>query len=754
MEEDSLMIPLNAELMVGAAALLVLLVLMSLRRRRAASANAPVETNGDEAATEARFRRFMRKSTRAKASTEADDDVAVATTGTLPAVAVATAVQADADGETPEVDIDAPDAGADEAAHEAAPVLDGAATSEVDATPEPVTAPEPVADPETEPSLTAEAETADANHTDLGAPEHPEHEAVGEPVNGSGNGHANGRDQLNGHDDHDEDDADLFFGRPYDHADDEPDWDAMRHPAPAMAAATLASVPAAETTAMDTLPAPSSATTDDALITRPGWPLPGDLEAWESADMADMSNHPSDADLGHWAEAAAARADNGAGFPPHDAGAGPGVNLSSPSAYDALQPPANDTPPAPTIGTPDPVAFSASNNPSGPDPSHSEGHMDPSFWEIGQPSAAQPAETWPPAAQPSETQQWSTPNNVAAPGGGTPEPTPAPAAATPSDPALSADDWWNAPPPNEVTVTPVAAPDATGMQRPTVGDNAADAEWWGTPTVPGAPATPAADESWWVAPNSPPDPAATPQMAPPAAPPVPEAATPVPVPGMVTPAIPEASIPPVPTPPAVPATTPEAAAPVAPRYAIPEAAPMAAEPQVVEQPVAPVTPPPVIAVIPEPAAPAAPASKVPSPDSVAAPVAATTAPGDETAFPPVPSAARVLPRLDAGAKNPPANGRFAVGGTAVAPGDGAFTRVRFRAPLSRPIIGWGIGDEPDYAPGTLVLIVDAVLNCSADGLAVLQDDGDPNRPEGFTLSLSSHAPGPFAVSGTYHVVSG
>ena len=80
--------------------------------------------------------------------------------------------------------------------------------------------------------------------------------------------------------------------------------------------------------------------------------------------------------------------------------------------------------------------------------------------------------------------------------------------------------------------------------------------------------------------------------------------------------------------------------------------------------------------------------------------------------------------------------------------------MRFRAALSRPIIGWGIGDEPDYAPGTLVLVVDAVLNCSADGLAVLQDDGDPNRPEGFTLSLSSHAPGPFAVSGTYHVVSG
>ena len=317
-------------------------------------------------------------------------------------------------------------AAVDAPTHEADSALDAEATPAADASSETVDAPEAA-------PVLAAAEPDEAEVASVGAIDEPHHEAADDHVNGNGNGLVNGHDhnRLNGHEDHDEDDADLFFGRPYDHADDEPDWDAMRHPAPAMTAATLASAPAAETTVMDALPAPSSATTDDALITRPGWPLPGDLEAWESADMADMSNHPSDSDLGHWAEAAAARADNGAGFPPHDAGAGPGVNLSSPSSFDAPHPPVHETP---TIGTPEPIAFGASHDPAVPNRSQSEGHTDPAFWEIGQQSAAQPSETWPPAPQPSEAQQWTTPGNVAAPGGGTPEPTPVPAAATPPVP--------------------------------------------------------------------------------------------------------------------------------------------------------------------------------------------------------------------------------------------------------------------------------------------------------------------------------
>ncbi len=116
--------------------------------------------------------------------------------------------------------------------------------------------------------------------------------------------------------------------------------------------------------------------------------------------------------------------------------------------------------------------------------------------------------------------------------------------------------------------------------------------------------------------------------------------------------------------------------------------------------------------------------------------------------------ARVLPRLDASAQNRQTAGRFAVGGSAVAQGDGAFTRVRFRAPMDRPILGWAIGDGPHHAPGTLVLVVEAVLNCSTAGLTVLQEDTDAVRPDGFTLSLSSDGPGPFAVSGSYFVVTG
>jgi hypothetical protein len=145
----------------------------------------------------------------------------------------------------------------------------------------------------------------------------------------------------------------------------------------------------------------------------------------------------------------------------------------------------------------------------------------------------------------------------------------------------------------------------------------------------------------------------------------------------------------------------------------------------------------------------------PQPAPIApAPVGATAVATGAAGVPGGTPGARVLPRLDASAQNRQTAGRFAVGGSAVAPGDGAFTRVRFRAPLDRPILGWAIGDGPHHAPGTLVLVVEAVLNCSTAGLSVLQEDGDAARPDGFTLSLSSDGPGPFAVSGSYFVVTG
>ena len=471
---------------------------------------------------------------------------------------------------------------------------------------------------------------------------------------------------------------DALFGAPAAGAD-EPDWEAMRQshsPDPQ----ELAHETAPEIAAAPLSPAPTAG--EDELITRPGWPLPGDLEAWESADLA-PAPAPTNAEpaFGQWAELAAARTEEPVGT--EDAGqrrseeGSEAIVLGAPYPAPAMSPPASFTgavePPGGSLAEPPFTSFGDGVDALGQPERPASPSTDPSFWEVGPaaaPAAATPehvgavnadsVETWPPQAPAPGPSVWGA--GAHEPEYATPEPAPAPF----DQGQIGPDDWW-ASEAASVIAEPSAVPDArslpstdpSGSTRPAVtGVASTDADWWEA-TPAGQPTTGA--EDWWT----------------------------------------------------TPASTHPPGGPTAP----------AAE-----------------SVQPAPAAPVL----------VGATAVATGAVSSARGA----SGARVLPRLDASAQNRQTAGRFAVGGSAVAPGDGAFTRVRFRAPLDRPILGWAIGDGPHHAPGTLVLVVDAVLNCSTAGLSVLQEDVDPAHPDGFTLSLSSDGPGPFAVSGSYYVVTG
>lgn len=476
---------------------------------------------------------------------------------------------------------------------------------------------------------------------------------------------------------------DAIFG-PTVTADDEPDWESMRLP----------HVPESQELAHETAPeiatppvAHAPAVHDDELITRPGWPLPGDLEAWESADLvpapAPTAPEPG---FGQWAEIAAARteepvdANDEARGPNEPAGpdaAPETIVLGAPYPAPAMSPPVSFSggiePPAGTIAEPPFTSFGDGVDALGQPTQPTSPSTDPSFWEVGPASApasasaephisatsADAVDTWPPQAPATSERVWGT---------GTPSEessAPAPAETPLRATGIGADDWW-ASEAASVVPEPTAVPDArslpstdpSGIQRPAVTAAVTDADWWdATPT-----AQPHGDDAWWVTPPT-------------------------------------------------DDTFGDLSTPSGQGVAQPAVGPA---------------------------------------EFVGATAVATGAVGGSVGA----AATRVLPRLDASAQNRQTAGRFAVGGSAVATGDGAFTRVRFRAPLDRPILGWAIGDGPHHAPGTLVLVVDAVLNCSTAGLSVLQEDADPNRPDGFTLSLSSDGPGPFAVSGSYYVVTG
>lgn len=98
-------------------------------------------------------------------------------------------------------------------------------------------------------------------------------------------------------------------------------------------------------------------------------------------------------------------------------------------------------------------------------------------------------------------------------------------------------------------------------------------------------------------------------------------------------------------------------------------------------------------------------------------------------------------------------GRFAIGGMALQPGHEALAAVTFREALRSGLpVRWGFRDGDTAEPGTLVVSVEATMNCTAEDLAVMFDPGFAPTTEGFTVRLASAAKGPFAASGTFWVV--
>lgn len=97
-------------------------------------------------------------------------------------------------------------------------------------------------------------------------------------------------------------------------------------------------------------------------------------------------------------------------------------------------------------------------------------------------------------------------------------------------------------------------------------------------------------------------------------------------------------------------------------------------------------------------------------------------------------------------------GRFALGGFAVQDGYQVVTGVTFRFAADDAPAAWVFGPCPDAQPGTLVIDVEGMLNCAASDIEVLDDPGFAPTCNGFTLRLTAPTGGPFAASGSYHIV--
>ena len=104
---------------------------------------------------------------------------------------------------------------------------------------------------------------------------------------------------------------------------------------------------------------------------------------------------------------------------------------------------------------------------------------------------------------------------------------------------------------------------------------------------------------------------------------------------------------------------------------------------------------------------------------------------------------------------PPAEastGRWALGGFAGQPGQHALGGVQFREELAEAPSGWALAPALDAGPGTLVLVLDGAINCDGEGVEVVTDPGFAPTPQGFTVRVAAKASGPFAASGTFHVL--
>jgi hypothetical protein len=155
-------------------------------------------------------------------------------------------------------------------------------------------------------------------------------------------------------------------------------------------------------------------------------------------------------------------------------------------------------------------------------------------------------------------------------------------------------------------------------------------------------------------------------------------------------------------------------------------------------------------VVPEPDAPAA-ADAEPEvlwialePDPVPAPAQPVEVDAAWAAWAPDP--APPVPAADPGpvpggvAEVVRAEGRFWIGGMAVATGHPAVAGVSFRAPL-----------DPPPGPGQVRIEVDSSQNVPDHGLILLRDEGFAPDREGFTLMLAAAGPGPFSAAGRFVV---
>lgn len=97
-------------------------------------------------------------------------------------------------------------------------------------------------------------------------------------------------------------------------------------------------------------------------------------------------------------------------------------------------------------------------------------------------------------------------------------------------------------------------------------------------------------------------------------------------------------------------------------------------------------------------------------------------------------------------------GRFALGGFAVEAGHTALTSAMFRDPLVIVPTRWSIANGSAYAPGTIVLHVEATLNCEASDLEVAMESAFAPTAYGATLRLAARGVGPFAASGTFQLI--
>ncbi len=98
------------------------------------------------------------------------------------------------------------------------------------------------------------------------------------------------------------------------------------------------------------------------------------------------------------------------------------------------------------------------------------------------------------------------------------------------------------------------------------------------------------------------------------------------------------------------------------------------------------------------------------------------------------------------------SGRWALGGFAAHAGQHALGGVQFREELPEAPTGWALAPALDAGPGTLVLVIDGAINSDGEGVEVVTDPGFAPTPQGFTVRVAATASGPFAASGTYHVL--